>query len=49
VDRNGFNVALLPVDWPLASMLKTDSAWRVVQDDSRVILFERVRGQAPRN
>jgi hypothetical protein len=49
VDRNGFNVALLPVDWPLASMLKTDSAWRVVQDDGRVILFARVRWQTPRN
>ena len=24
MDRNGFDVALLPVDWPLASMLKLD-------------------------
>jgi len=42
VDRNGFSVALLPVDWPLASLLKLDRSWRVVQDDGRVILFERV-------
>lgn len=45
LDRNRFNVALLPVEWPLASMLKLDSSWRVVQDDTRTILFERVSGQ----
>jgi hypothetical protein len=49
LDRNGFDVALLPVSWPLASMLKSDPAWRVVQDDTRVILFQRVRWQTPRN
>jgi hypothetical protein len=49
VDRNGFDVALLPVDWPLASLLKLDPAWRVVQDDTRVILFQRLRRQATRN
>jgi hypothetical protein len=49
LDRNGFNVALLPVDWPLASMLKLDPSWRVVQDDTRVILFERLRRQTPGN
>ncbi len=43
LNRNGFTVALLPVDWPLASMLKLDPSWRVVQDDTRVILFQRVR------
>lgn len=45
LDRNGFNVALLPVDWPLASMLKLDPCWQVVQDDTRVILLQRVSGQ----
>ena len=49
VDRNGFNVALLPVDWPLASMLKMDPSWRVVQDDTKVILFRRVSRQTPQN
>lgn len=49
VDRNGFNVALLPVDWPLASMLKLDPSWQVVQDDTKVILFQRLRRQTPRN
>jgi len=42
LDRNAFNVALLPGDWPLASMLKLDPEWRVVDDDSRAILFERL-------
>jgi hypothetical protein len=49
LDRNGFNVALLPVDWPLASMLKMDPSWRVVQGDTRVLLFQRIRWQTPRN
>jgi hypothetical protein len=42
MNRNGFNVALLPVDWPLASMLKLDPSWRVVEDDTRAILFQRI-------
>jgi hypothetical protein len=49
LERNGFNVALLPVDWPLASMLKMDPSWRIVQDDTRVILFRRLSRQTPRN
>jgi hypothetical protein len=49
VNRNGFNVALLPVDWPLASLLKLDPSWVVVQDDTRVILFQRVSRQTRRN
>lgn len=49
LDRNGFDVALLPVDWPLASMLKLDPGWRVVQDDTRVILFQRLGRQTARN
>jgi len=49
LDRNGFDVALLPVDCPLASMLKLDPHWQVVQDDTRVILLQRIRRQIPRN
>jgi hypothetical protein len=49
LERYGFTVALLPVDWPLASLLKSDPSWRVVQDDTKVILFERVSRQTPRN
>jgi hypothetical protein len=37
--RHRFDVALLPVEWPLASLLKLDPAWKVVKDDSRAVLF----------
>jgi hypothetical protein len=37
--RYGFEMALLPVDWPLAAMLKLDPSWRVVKDDGKAILF----------
>jgi hypothetical protein len=47
--RHGFDVALLPVDWPLASMLKMEPSWQVVQDDHKVILFRRLGWQTPRN
>ena len=39
--QHGFEVALLPVNWPLVEMLKLDRSWQVVQDDSRAILFRR--------
>lgn len=42
--QQGFQVALLPVNWPLAGMLKLDHSWQVVQDDSRAILFRRIGG-----
>jgi hypothetical protein len=42
MDRNGFDVALLPVDWPLASILKLDPFWRVIEDDQKAILFKRL-------
>ena len=45
--RHGFTCALLPVEWPLASLLKLDRSWRVVKDDRRAILFERIGTQAP--
>jgi hypothetical protein len=37
--RHKFDVALLPVEWPLASLLKLDPSWKVVKDDSRAVLF----------
>jgi hypothetical protein len=40
--RRAFRVALLPVNWPLASILKLDPEWRVVADDGQAILLERV-------
>jgi len=47
--QHGFEVALLPVNWPLAEMLKLDRSWQVVQDDSRAILFRRRSEQAVGN
>ena len=44
VDKYGFNLMLLPVKWPLASVLKLNPEWKVVSDDGMAILFER---QAP--
>ncbi|HTR34495.1 MAG TPA: hypothetical protein VMH80_01245 [Bryobacteraceae bacterium] len=40
--RRGFDVALLPVNWPLAALLKQDRSWQVVQDDGGAILFRRL-------
>jgi hypothetical protein len=39
--RYGFNVALVPVEWPLASLLKRSANWKIVQDDHQCILFVR--------
>jgi hypothetical protein len=44
--RHGFEVALLPGNWPLSQLLKLDPSWRVVKDDSRSVLFERVSHHA---
>jgi len=41
MNRWDFDRALLPPDWPLASILKLDRSWRVVQDDGEAILFLR--------
>ncbi len=41
VQKYGFNLMLLPVKWPLVSVLKLDPNWRVVTDDGTAILFER--------
>ena len=38
--KYGFNLMLLPVKWPLASVLKLDSNWHAVADDGIAILFE---------
>ena len=46
LDRQGFDVALLPVNWPLAEMLKLDASWQVIKDDRHTILFRRLRSQS---
>jgi hypothetical protein len=40
--RYGFDVALLPVSWPLSSLLKQDPSWSVVADDHNSVLFRRL-------
>ena len=45
--RYGFDRALLPVDWPLTTILKLDPSWRVMKDDGKAILF-RAPGQDAR-
>jgi len=47
--RRGFDVALLPANWPLAALLKQDPSWQVVQDDSSSILFRRLSLQTRPN
>jgi hypothetical protein len=44
LDRNGFNVVLSPVEWPLSSLLKREAGWRLVEDDGKALLFERRAG-----
>ena len=40
-ERYGFDLMLVPVKWPLASVLKLRADWRIVADDGTAILFER--------
>jgi hypothetical protein len=47
LDRQRFEVALLPVEWPLTSLLKQDPAWRVVADDQHAVLFEHLGPYGP--
>ncbi len=34
-----FDSALLPASWPLASLLKRDPRWRLIDDDGQALLF----------
>jgi hypothetical protein len=36
-----FDVALLPLQWPLGSLLKQDQEWQLVSDDGKALLFVR--------
>ena len=44
LDRRDFDVAFIPLDWPLASLMKRDANWRLVDDDGATLLFERIAG-----
>ena len=41
LDRYQIETAIVPIDWPLAELLKRNSGWRLVKDDGLAILFER--------
>jgi hypothetical protein len=41
LDKHGFEAALLPSSWALASTLKLDPRWRLVYDDGEALYFER--------
>jgi hypothetical protein len=41
LDRYQIETAIVPIDWPLAELLKRHSGWRLVKDDGLAILFER--------
>ena len=43
--KYGFNLMLLPVKWPLASVLKLSPQWKVVADDGTAILFETAQAE----
>ena len=45
-DQYGFELALLPTDWPLATTMKAHPDWKVKYDDGKALLLERVRGSA---
>jgi hypothetical protein len=40
--RYGFNLILIPVKWPLSSVLKLSPEWRVVADDGYAVMFSPV-------
>ncbi|MGE5567870.1 MAG: hypothetical protein ACM3S5_02430 [Rhodospirillales bacterium] len=43
--RYSFTHVLAPPEWPLASLLRRDPAWRLVEEDRTAVLFE--RAEAP--
>lgn len=44
VDANGFDVALLPLEWPLAQLLMRHPRWRTRYVDHQTVLLERTGG-----
>jgi hypothetical protein len=41
LDRYGFQLALLPRDWPLSTILDREPGWRPVYSDAVTVLYER--------
>ena len=42
-----FDLVISPVEWPLTSLLKRDPRWKVVEDNGKAIVLERVDRSAP--
>jgi hypothetical protein len=47
LERYRFDNALVPLEWSLASLLKEDSTWRLVDSDKKTLLFEHVGSKTP--
>jgi hypothetical protein len=41
LDRYQIDMAIVPIDWALAEVLKRHAGWRLIKDDGMAILFER--------
>jgi hypothetical protein len=41
LDRYRIDMVLVPVEWPLAELLKRNAGWRLLKDDGFAILFDR--------
>jgi hypothetical protein len=41
LERYEFDSALLPLDWPLGSLLKSSPEWELIYDDGQALYFER--------
>jgi hypothetical protein len=41
LDRYRIDIALVPLEWPLAELLKRSAGWKLLKDDGAAILFER--------
>jgi hypothetical protein len=41
--KHRFDHVMAPLDWPLASLLKSDPDWKLLDDTGKVVLFERAR------
>ncbi len=43
MDRYGFDLVVAPVEWPLNSLLKRSSSWKLLEDNGKTLVFERVK------
>lgn len=37
-----FNLVVAPVEWPLNSLLKRDARWKVLEDNGKAVVYERI-------